>query len=60
MKTPSDELDDIDLLPNSFFETREVEDVVDEIVNGKRLAYAKMSDGVIVPLFRAMNQTESV
>lgn len=55
MKIPSD-TEDIDLLPENFFSDREIVDVIDESINGKCLIYAKMSDDVIVPLFRVMNR----
>lgn len=48
--------EDIELFPEEFFADREIIDVVDDVVNGKKIIYAEMSDGVIVPLFRAMNQ----
>lgn len=60
MKVETSETEDIELFPESFFDNRSVEDVVDEYVNDKQLIYAKMTDGVIVPFFRVMNRNNSV
>ena len=52
--------EELDKLDESFFEEREVGDVINIFEGSQVILYAKTNDGVIVPFFRTMNKLNSV